>query len=284
MKFVSLSRRLVQSALCIGLISLSSIVSAATVTITIPPTSVMVGMATVGYTAGTDVTNLIYRTVDTSTCDATTIDALLYTTGSSVSNNIVPGGGMYSTTGSIVFNPNISSNGHYVCIAVTDNGTTTYHASSSTINITPMIIIIPPPPPPMPVPGCMNPSATNYNPSATVDNGSCILPVVAATAGPGGGGGGGGGSSVTPMTATTPVVIAPSTLMPSIGTPTTVNRVTFERQKQETQMIATPQFADGTRVAIMRVVGKRHIRSGYAVVKNGQITVSNKRLGTYIIK
>jgi len=33
-----------------------------------------------------------------------------------------------------------------------------------------------PPPPPLPISGCTNPAATNYNPLATVDNGSCILP------------------------------------------------------------------------------------------------------------
>ena len=32
-----------------------------------------------------------------------------------------------------------------------------------------------PPPPPPPVLGCMNPAATNYNPAATVDDGSCII-------------------------------------------------------------------------------------------------------------
>ena len=31
---------------------------------------------------------------------------------------------------------------------------------------------------PTPVPGCTNPAATNYNPLATVDNGSCILPAL----------------------------------------------------------------------------------------------------------
>ena len=35
----------------------------------------------------------------------------------------------------------------------------------------------PPPPPPNPVPGCTNPQATNYNPNANVDDGSCVLPL-----------------------------------------------------------------------------------------------------------
>ena len=39
----------------------------------------------------------------------------------------------------------------------------------------------PPPPPPSPVPGCTNPSATNYNPSATVDDGSCVFPCTVIT-------------------------------------------------------------------------------------------------------
>ena len=34
---------------------------------------------------------------------------------------------------------------------------------------------------PSPVPGCTNPAAINYNPSSTVDNGSCILPVRGCT-------------------------------------------------------------------------------------------------------
>ena len=34
----------------------------------------------------------------------------------------------------------------------------------------------PPPPPPAPILGCMNPLALNYDATATIDNGSCILP------------------------------------------------------------------------------------------------------------
>lgn len=35
--------------------------------------------------------------------------------------------------------------------------------------------------PPTSVPGCTNPAATNYNPNATVDNGSCVLPATCPT-------------------------------------------------------------------------------------------------------
>jgi len=33
-----------------------------------------------------------------------------------------------------------------------------------------------PPPPPPPIPGCTDPNASNYNPNATVNNGSCLYP------------------------------------------------------------------------------------------------------------
>lgn len=34
---------------------------------------------------------------------------------------------------------------------------------------------VPPPPPPVPVRGCTNPAAINYNPLATIDDGSCVV-------------------------------------------------------------------------------------------------------------
>lgn len=39
----------------------------------------------------------------------------------------------------------------------------------------------PPPPPPIVYPGCTNPSAINYNPVATVDNGSCVAKIYGCT-------------------------------------------------------------------------------------------------------
>lgn len=41
--------------------------------------------------------------------------------------------------------------------------------------------IVPPPPPPLPVYGCTDPTAANYNPLATINNGSCFYPVPGCT-------------------------------------------------------------------------------------------------------
>jgi hypothetical protein len=262
---------------------------AASVTVTVPAVAIIVGTVTVDYTAGTDVTNLKYRTIDTTTCDATTIDPLLYTTGSSVSDNAVPGGSLYATTGSIVFNPIMSSNGSYACVSVTDSGSTTYHTSSTAINIIPMIMPPPPPPPPMPILGCTNPLATNYNPSATVNNGSCTLPVVAPTAGPGGGGGGGGSSSYTPMTSATPVVVAPSTVSPAVSTPVVTQSSTGKsvrfvvRTPGIDRTISTSQVPDGTTLTLSRLVGNKRVVITTVVVKDGKVMINQSQRGRYIL-
>lgn len=68
---------------------------------------------------------------------------------------------------------NITTESPPVVFGCTDPSATNYNPSATQNNGT---CTFAPPPPPPPILGCTNPSATNYNPSATQDNGTCIFP------------------------------------------------------------------------------------------------------------
>ncbi len=74
-------------------------------------------------------------------------------------------------TGAFTYTPTAGFSGSDSFTFAVNDGTAS--STSATVSVTVNAVVVPP----TPVSGCTNPLATNYNPLATVDNGSCTLPV-----------------------------------------------------------------------------------------------------------